>query len=82
MNQSKQFVTAGQTSGQGSYSAPNAYKQNGPIVAGNERYDNYGGNGNNYQYQQQEKKESGCCVKMCACLGATICCCCVLDCLT
>lgn len=88
MNQSRQFASYGQvpsltmiqTSGQGSFSAPSAYKQNGPRVAGNDRYDNYGGNGQ--QYGGGKSDDMGCCAKTCACLGATICCCCVLDALT
>jgi len=50
MNHPQRFAQYGQTTGQGSYSAPNGYQQSGPKVAGHgDRYDQYG-NGNGHQY--------------------------------
>lgn len=78
MNNQRVYVY-GQSTGQGSYKAPTSYNQQGPKVQGNDRYDNYGGQG--YQYGDKKEHMSGC-EKCCACLGALACCCCVMDCLT
>jgi len=47
MNNQRAY-TYGQSQGQASYTSPNSYKQQGPKVQGQDRYDNYGGQ--NYEY--------------------------------
>jgi hypothetical protein len=47
----QRVYTYGQSQGQASYTAPSSYKQQGPKVQGNDRYDNYGNGG--YQYEEK-----------------------------
>ncbi len=44
----QRIYSYGQSQGQVSYNTPNSYKQQGPKVQGNGRYDNYDQGG--YQY--------------------------------